>query len=881
MEKQANNLINKNIGKKYSKLLLVLLLTIVNLTSYAQETPFNKGEKYILSDITVKGNTTFSAATIITYSGLRKGSEIQIPGDQISNAIKKLWKSNLFSDIEIYLNKLEGKQAYLEIRLSDLPELKELQIRGVKKGKIKDIEKETKLEPGVKVTENLIANTKNYLTNKYKKDGYYNTKININTTEVQDSVEKVRVNMLINIDRGHKVKIKEIAFTGNTILSDKKLRKAMKNTKRKVPLRFYKRSKYIEEDYKTDLVSVIDKFKEIGYRDARILSDSLVVNDAKTISLYINVEEGEKYNFGKISFIGNSVYTDQQLNRILRIKEGDTYNGVLLQKRIADNTKPDANDITNLYQNTGYLFSSINPVETSAEGNIIDMEIRISEGKPTYFNSVSVKGNEVTNDKVIYRELRTRPGQLYSKENVIRTIRELSQLNFFDAEQITTDFKNPNPNEGTIDLEYGVVETGSSQIELQGGYGGGGFIGTLGLAFNNFSIKNIFNGKAYKPVPRGDGQKLSLRLQASRFFRTYSFSFTEPWLGGKKPVQFSTSVSHSNQFLYDSRTGDADKNRRFNITGLSVGLAKRLNVPDDFFTLSQGLSYQHYNLKNYNTGLFTFGNGYSNNLAYSIGLSRNNTYNDPIYPLGGSNFSINTKLSIPYSLFNNVDYKALANEREEQQEILNDPTNANNQVILQNASDRIGEIDQERFKWLEFYKIEFRADWYAKIVDKLVLRPSLQFGFLGAFNNNRGVIPFERFFLGGDGLGNFSLDGREVIGLRGYPNQSLQPEDENGGITDDGGSIYNKFSLELRYPITLKQAAKIYALSFVEGGVSYNNFKDYNPFDLKRSAGLGLRVFMPAFGLLGIDFGYGFDPIPGQGNNASGWQTHFIIGQQF
>ncbi|MFD2542505.1 outer membrane protein assembly factor BamA [Lacinutrix gracilariae] len=867
--------------KALTKHFLALTVTIFSLSTFAQETTFTKGNKYTIAEITVNGNTSFSEQTIVTYSGLRKGSEVQIPGEEISSAIKKLWNSNLFNDIDIYLLKVEGSNAFLEIRLSDLPELNAVKITGVKKGKKETIIKENKLDKGVKVTENLITTTKNYLQNKYKKDGFTNAKVNINTIEAVDSLPRSKVNMVLAIDKGKKVKVKDIVFTGNSVLTDSKLSGAMKNTKKRNFLRIYKRSKYIEEDYKTDLTSIIDTYKENGYRDARILSDSLIINNDNTITLNINLEEGEKYSFGDISFIGNTVYTDQQLKRVLRITKGETYNGVLLQERIADNTRPDAEDLTNLYQNNGYLFSTINPVEVNAEGNVIDMEIRISEGKPTYFNNVTVQGNEVTNDKIIYRELRTRPGQLYSKANVVRTIRELSQLGFFDAEQITTDFQNPNPNEGTIDLQYGVIETGSSQIELQGGYGSGSFIGTLGLSFNNFSIKNILNRKAYKPVPRGDGQKLALRLQASAFYQTYSFSFTEPWLGGKKPVQFSTSISHSKQFLYDYTTGKADKDKRFNITGISVGLAKRLSVPDDYFTLSQALSFQHYDLKNYNTGLFTFGDGYSNNLAYTIGLSRNNTYNDPVYPTGGSNFNVSAKLSIPYSLFNNVDYAALSEERDEQEEIYYDADGVYTDIQSTNAYTRMGEIDQERYKWLEFYKIKFKADWYTRIVDKLVLRPSLEFGFLGSYNNDRGVIPFERFFLGGDGLASYSLDGRETIALRGYENQSLQPVDEDGNVTSDGGSIYNKFSLELRYPITLKPAAKIYMLGFLEGGVSYNNFKDYNPFDLKRSAGLGLRLFMPAFGLLGIDFGYGFDSVPGQGTAVSGWQTHFIIGQQF
>ncbi|MGJ5641813.1 outer membrane protein assembly factor BamA [Formosa sp. S-31] len=877
LEKQVNNLANSISLRTFLPFIFTLFLSLTSICVNAQ-VPQNAGTKYTISDISVSGNSSFSEETIITYSGLRKGEELLIPGEEISNAIKKLWKSGLFSDIEIYIKNAHDNVASLEIHLSDLPELKEVKITGVKKSKTEEIIKENALNPGVKVTENLITTTKNYLTNKYKKDGYYNTKVNINTIPIEDSIAKQRVNMVVAIDKGGKVKIDHINFEGNEVLADKKLKGSMKNTKEQKFYRVWKRSKYIEADYKEDLTSVIDTYKENGYRDARIISDSISVNSDETVSLNIKVEEGEKYTFGNINFIGNTVYSDQQLNSILRVKKGDTYNGVLLEKGIADNTKPDGNDITNLYQNNGYLFSTINPVETNADGNVIDMEIRISEGKPVYFNHVTVSGNEKTNDHVIYREIRTRPGELYSKANVVRTVRELSQLGFFDAEQITPDFVNPNPNEGTIDMEYKVVETGSSQIELQGGYGGGGFIGTLGLSFNNFSLKDIFNKKAYKPIPMGDGQKLSLRLQASQFYRTYSFSFSEPWMGGKKPVQFSTSISHSNQFLYDSSTGRADKDKRFNITGVSVGLAKRLSVPDDFFTLSQALSYQHYNLKNYYTGLFTFGDGFSNNLSYTIGLSRNNTYNDPIFPIGGSNFSVSAKFSLPYSAFNNVDYAALSEEYSDNEAIYNDSDASSSDQ--QAAYSRMQEIDQQRFNWLEFYKIKFKGEWYSSIVGKLVLRPLVEFGYLGAYNQDRGVIPFERFFLGGDGLGSYSLDGREAVALRGYSNQSIQPLDKYGQVTSDGASIYNKFSLELRYPITLKASAKIFALTFAEGGAAFNSFRDYNPFQLKRSAGVGLRVFMPAFGLLGIDFGYGFDPEPGQAS-PSGWQTHFIIGQQF
>ncbi|WP_245918546.1 outer membrane protein assembly factor BamA [Aurantibacter aestuarii] len=865
--------------KHILKYILVLLITLTSPLIIAQELDYANSKKYTIAEITVNGNTTFSEQTIITYSGLRKGSEVKIPGEEISDAITKLWKSNLFSDIEVYLLRTEGNLAYLEIRLSDLPELNEVVINGVRKSKKETIIKENNLKQGVKVTENLITTTRNYLQNKYKKDGYLAAKVKITTTPVtSDSINKSRVNMFVGIDKGSKVKVSSIEFEGNEVLKDKKLRKAMKNTKKVNPLRVYKRSKYIKEDYKADLVSVVDKYKENGYRDARIISDTLIVKSEDRVDLKIKVEEGEKYYFGEITFVGNTVYSDEFLRRYLGVEKGDVYNGIELQKRISDNTKPDAQDITNLYQNNGYLFSSVNPVEINANGQVIDLEIRISEGKPVYFDKVSVVGNDRTNDHVIYRELRTRPGELYSKQNVVRTVRELSQLGFFDAEQLSPNFKNPNPEEGKIDIEYAVVEAGSSQIELQGGYGGGGFIGTLGLSFNNFSLKDIFKKEAYQPLPTGDGQKLALRLQASRFFRTYSFSFTEPWLGGKKPVQFSTSLSQTQQFLYDPVSRSADKDRRFNITGITFGLAKRLSVPDDYFTLSQAISFQHYNLKNYNTGLFTFGNGYSNNLAYTIGLSRNSTFNDPIFPVGGSNFSVTAKLSLPYSAFNGVDYESLADERETNVDII---SNTNNTTAERTAaSERISEIDQERFKWLEFYKIKFKADWYTPTIGKFVLKPSLEFGFLGAYNQDRGVIPFERFFVGGDGLGSFSLDGREAIALRGYPNQSIQPVDDLGVVSQDGGTIYNKFSLELRYPITLKQSAKIYMLSFLEAGSAVNDFKNFNPFQLKRSAGLGVRIFMPAFGLLGIDFGHGFDPLPGQ-QIKNGWETHFIIGQQF
>jgi outer membrane protein insertion porin family len=663
--------------------------------------------------------------------------------------------------------------------------------------------------------------------------------------------------MVVNVDLGERVKIKAINFEGNEVFKDKKLRSKLKKTKQKFPLRFWKKSKFIKEDFEVGKQNLLDFYKEKGYRDARIIQDTLVTNNDNSITINFKMEEGNQYYFGDISYLGNSVYTDYQLSQLLGIKKGDTYDGVLLKKRIADE-KPDANDLTNLYQNNGYLFSNINAVEVSAENDTINFEIRVSEGKLASFNKISVVGNTKTNDHVIYRELRTKPGELYSKDMVVRTVRELGQLGFFDAENIDPQFKNVNPNAGTVDIEYGLVEAGASQIELQGGYGGGGFIGTLGLSFNNFSLKNIFNFDTYKPLPMGDGQSLSLRLQASQFYSTYSFSFAEPWMGGREPVQFSTSLSHTVQYRYDYLTGRADESQYFQISGLTLGLAKRLKVPDDFFTLSQAIAYQYYNLNNYYTGLFTFGDGSANNLTYTIALSRNNTFTNPIFPVGGSKFTISGKFTPPYSLINGIDFSNLENRKEFQ---------------LPNGEPDVAKIDQEKFRWLEYYKLKFTGEWYTSIIGKLVFKAQTDFGFIGAYNQERGNIPFERFYLGGDGMQSYALDGRETISLRGYKNQSLSSR--------DGSLLYNKFTFELRYPITLKPSASIFALSFLESGNGYDSFRDFNPFNSKRSAGMGVRIFMPAFGLLGIDFGYGFDSAVINNDSPNGWETHFIIGQQF
>ena len=833
----------------------IIVLLLASGMTYSQDV-YRKGGTYVIDTITVVGLENFSDRTVVTYSGLREGQSIQMPGEEISAILKKLWNLELFSNVDLYITDIKDGAIKLEISVEELPTLLNFKVNGVKNSKAETYIEETELSEGKRLSESFLTNTKNYIRDELKKDGFLNSEVKLIT--VPDSIGSNKVNLNINIDKGERIKIRNINFSGNEIYSDAKLRSKLKKTKRKFPLRFWKKSKLIDTDYSEDKENIVAFYKEKGYRDALIRFDTVISNDEKTVDINLNIEEGNKYYFGDINYIGNSSYAKFQLDQILGIQKGDTYNGVLLKERIQDDN-PDANDISNLYQNNGYLFSSINAVEVSAENDTIDFEIRINEGKLASFNKISVVGNTKTNDNVIYRELRIKPGELYSKDKVVRTIREVGQLGFFDAEQISPDFKNVDPNLGTVDIELGLVESGASQLELQGGYGGGGFMGTFGVAFNNFSVKNIRNRKAWRPFPSGDGQTFAVRLQTSSFYSTTSFSFVEPWFGGREPVQFSVSLSSTTQYRYDYFTRRADKSQSFQIKGFNLGIAKRLRVPDDYFVLSQSISYQYYNLKNYFTGLFTFGNGESHNIAYNIALSRNNTFTNPIFPVGGSNFSLTARLSPPYSLITGDDFSDVE-QRPEYQD--------------RNGNPIQSEIDQAKFRWLEFYKIKFDGSWYTRLFGKFVLKAQTDFGFLGTYNKNKGNIPFERFFLGGDGMMQYALDGRETIALRGYENQSLSSR--------DGSIIYNKFSLELRYPISLKPSASVFALSFLEAGNGFDNFKDYSPFDLKRSAGVGVRIFMPAFGLLGIDFGYGFDSanISNTGG-TSGWHTHFVIGQQF
>jgi len=811
-------------------------------------TSFERGKEYILGGISVTGLKKFSEETVKVFTGLRNGQVIKLPGDKLTSAIKKLYESKQFSNVDVYLAKLDGNSVYLQFDVQELPQLNEIKISGIKKSKAKELKKEAELKLGAMVTDNLIVTTKNYFTKKYTDKGFLKTKVNLDIQK--DTSDTNIVNMNIFIDKGSKIKIKDIVFTGNKALSDKKLQKAMKNTKEKFIGRFWKGSKYIEEDYQEDLESILDKYSRLGFRDARVLSEGISWNDDNTININIDLEEGKQYRFAEILFVGNKEYTDEQLMAVLRIDKGDVYNGAVLKERVKGDGSPTSEDLSTMYQDTGFLFSQVNAVETKVENDSITVEIRIREDEKARIRKVTVSGNDKTNDHVIFRELRVKPGDLFSRSNIIRSIREIGQLGFFDqnvSPDVIPDYQNK-----TADIDFTVIEKGGSQIELQGGYGGGAFIGTLGLSFNNFSIRNIFNKEAYKPLPMGDGQNLALRLQTSRTFSTYSFSFTEPWLGGKTPQSLSFSVYSSNQYQLNPQTFDVDRDRSLGIIGASIGLGKRLKWPDDYFQLSQTISYQSFKLNDYGfrVGADILDNGTLNNLAYNATLTRNSAGPSLIFPTYGSEFTIGVKATFPYSLVNNKDYTIPGG------------------LSAVETSAQIA----EKYKWLEYYKLSFKGKWYTAFTDKLVLMSNAEMGYLGFYNDEVGLSPFERYFVGGDGIAVFQLDGREVVGLRGYENNRLSPL--------EGGSIYNKFQLELRYSITDAPSASIYTLGFLEAGNSYDNFDTFNPFELKRSAGLGVRIFMPAFGLLGIDFAHGFDPLPGF-TEKSGWQTHFIIGRQF
>ena len=790
------------------------------------------GINYEIAGITVSGAGSLDPNVVIMLTNLRVGDNIQFPDPKIADAIRTLWEQKLFENITFQVVNKVGKKVYLDIQLVALPKLSKYYITSIKKAWKDDIREELDLRAGKVVNENLKVMSRNKITKYFYDKGYLNASVEV--VEKVDTTYNNAVILGFKIDPGSRVKIEDIVFKGNTAVNEKVLRKAMKETKVKGKAVF-KTSKLKKKEYRDDLKAIVSKYNTMGYRDARIVSDTTYSTSEELVKIEIQVEEGRKYYFGDVSFIGNTKYETELLESLLKINKGDVYDSKHLNERVSFD--PNGNDVSSVYLNNGYLFSQVIPVEKSVSNDTIDIEIRIQEGRQATIRKVSISGNERTNDHVIYREVRTKPGDLFSKAMIQRTIRELSQLGYFDQTQIGVN-PIPDPQTGTVDLEYTVVERSTSQLELQGGWGAGRVVGTLGLNFNNFSARNINNKRAWQPLPTGDGQTINIRAQSNGlYFQSYNASFTEPWLGGRKPNSFTATVYHNVQTNGVERS---NPNRQsLYITGLNFGLGQRLKWPDDYFTLYQGIEIRRFNLDNFPTGFLNYNRGISNNINYKFTLGRNNT-DVPIFPTRGSQINFSAELTPPFSMFRDLDYKNLTSE--------------------------------ERFRLVEYHKWKLNADWFAPITSKFVIRTHGEFGFLGTYNKDLGLPPFERFYVGGDGLTNFVIDGREIIGLRGYQNNSITPA--------GGGALYNKFILEARYIVANTPSAQVFPLVFLEGGNNYDDFWDYRAFNLKRSAGAGIRIFMPMFGLMGVDIGYGFDPQPGA-VSASGWQTHFIIGQQF
>ncbi len=836
---------------RYIFIPILIFFTTVSISAQVtpnQETTTQNQQQpsYILKDIVVDGVKKYSPAQILRFTGLSKGEMVDIPGQKISNAIKKLWETDSFSEVEVYVEDIDGQSVVLKFHLQDLMELGEVKFtgKGIGKSKNEKLAKDNNLKPGTKITNNLISTLSNKIPDEYRKKGFADAKITI-----KDKVNANDANLLdwtVQVDKGKRVKIAKIEFDGNEQVSDKKLRKkGFKDTKQKrlSISGILKPSKFIKEKYDEDKVNLIKYYNSLGFRDARVLSDSVWRND-KGFNINVKLNEGKKYYIGNVSFIGNTSYTTDALQKLLGYRKGEIYDAVGFNKKVGeDGGKEDDSDIKSLYLNNGYLFSKVEPIEKAVRGDSIDIEIRIKEGEKATWNRVTWSGNTTTHDHVILRSLRTKPGNLFSKLDIKRTYFDLAGMQFFDPQQVGQDVV-PNPQDNTVDIHWTLVEKGSSQVQLQAGYGGNSFIGTLGLTFNNFSLRNFLKLKDFKPVPQGDGQTLSIQAQAGQYFKNYSLSFTEPWLFGTRPTALSVGLNHSSVH-YKDMYGASQK---LNIFSASAGLNKLLNWPDNYFSLYTGISFQSYNFSNYpfQFGSTTVNNGNVNNFSFNVGLSRNSAGYDPIFPTTGSNVEASIKFTPPYSLFQKKDYSNMS--------------------------------AQEKYKWMEFFKIKLKADSYTEILGKLVLRSSAEMGFLQGYKKELGAPPFERFYVGGTGLFGGRFDGRELIPLRGYENASTE-----GGTSADitpygGGTIYSRYAAELRYPISMNQTAKIFALTFAEAGNTWNNFSSINPFQLKRSVGVGVRVYMGAFGLIGFDFAYGFDKYLG-GTEPSGWQTHFLMNQ--
>ena len=832
------------------------------------EVDYNRPKSYVVGGVGIEGNQYFNEHQILQQVGLQKGQTITVPGEDVTGVVKRLVAQRYFEDVAVVVDSLNASAdtAWFKVVVRERPRVSRWTYSGVKSGERKDLQERLNLRPGREYSEYVKNTSIDIIKRYYKEKGYL--KVEVSVDAVRDTMIRSAMRVNFNVNKGPKIRIKDINFIGNKHVSERKLAKNMKETHANKWYNLFKSKKFKEKEYENDRKTVLDAFNEAGYRDARLVRDSVYfTKDGKHLAIDMVFDEGEKYYFRNITWTGNSVYPTEALNNILQIKKGDVYDMVTLNKRLKGGGKENEYDVSKLYRDNGFLFFQVTPVEVNIQKDSVDLEVRIAEGKPATINDVIINGNDLTNERVVRRQVMTRPGYLFSQSDFERSIREIASMGQFDPEAIMKDGGYsilPNQLNNTVDIVYNVKEKPSSQLELSGGWGGNTFVLTAGVSFNNFSTRRMLEKGAWRPVPLGDAQNLAFRFQTNgRYYTNLSASFTEPWLFGKKPTSLSISGYYSKMTDSYLAIGILSTDKMFEVFGFNAGLGTRLKWPDNYFVLSGSVNWQTYKLTNWTNSYFAFNDGVSHNLSFNVNLSRNSS-DQQIYPRTGSEFSLSLQFTPPYSLFRRYTY------------------NDNGEKVKVNSWKDVNYDDwtaAQRYKWIEYHKWKFNGTVYTKLVGDLVLMTRAQFGFLGYYNRNWGYSPFENFQVGGDGMSGYMTYGAEIVSLRGYTDYSLTPRKvtpySQNGISY-AGNLYDKFTVELRYPVILQPQSTIYALLFLEGGNCWSDIREFNPFHIKRSAGVGVRVFLPMIGLLGVDWGYGFDDTQ---NGKS--QFHFVLGQQF
>ena len=865
---------------KIYRLICVLAFSFAGLTAVAQEVKntsepveidYDVPQKYIVGGVTVEGNHYFNPQQIISLTGLQKGMEVTVPSDDLSSIVTRLWMQRYFEDVALEIDHLSenGDSAYFKILIEERPRVSRWLYTGVKKGEKKELEERLNLRRGGEFSDYVAKTSVGIIKRFYSEKGFLNCDVDVQVQK--DSIIKNAIRVNFAVDRGEKVKIRDINFEGNDGVSDFKLARSMKKTKSKKIYNFFNSKKFNEKEYPNDKQNMISKFNEAGYRDARIVKDSIYYVAPNRLGIDFKFDQGKKYYFRNITWTGNSVYSTEQLNEILNISKGEPYDMVTMQKRLFGGGKQNEYDVSKAYRDNGYLFFSVTPVELNVQGDSVDVEMRISEGKQATLNNIIINGNDLTNERVVRRQIFTRPGYLFSQTDFERSVREIASLGQFDPEAIANPATGysilPNSLNNTVDLVYNVTEKPSSQLELSGGWGMNTFVATVGVSFNNFSTRRLFDKTAWRPVPLGDAQNLSLRFQTNgTYYTSLIFGFTEPWLTQKKPTSLNLQAYYTRQTDSYLALGILSNDKVMQVYGFSAGIGTRLKWPDNYFTFYNGLSWQVYDLKNWINGYFMFNDGRSHNLSYTASLNRTST-DQQIYPRSGSIFSASMQITPPYSLFRKKDFGTL------------DDNGNPARVASYKDIDYDLWSSKDRYKWIEYHKWKVSAEMYTKVIGDFVIMSRAQFGYLGYYNRRWGYSPFEGFRVGGDGMSGYDTYGADVIALRGYENYSLTPWEATPYNTNGyyAGNVYDKFTMEFRYPVILQPQSTIFVLGFLEGGNCWSDIKNFNPFQIKRSAGVGVRVFLPMIGLLGIDWGYGFDN-PTKKDRS---QFHFLIGQQF